>query len=127
MSGLRLRVVDRVEDALHALDIGHRRVASGEWGLTVEAGGWPLDIGLALHAGGTLLRVAGRGLRAGPGRPCCAPAPLPPTPLVAFTATLAGRRSRSRAGFRSPPSHAGELDRLLGLLVAAAADVREQL
>jgi len=121
-----MRAVDRVEDALHALEIGHRRVASGEWGLSVDAGGWPLDIGLALHAGGTLLRVQAE---------VCGPGQVDPaallhrsrlTPLVAFTATSAGV-IWIEGWLPASAVSAAELDRLLGLLVAAAADVREQL
>ena len=39
-------VVDRY---LEALDGDTRRVAPGEWGLTVDAAGWPLHVGIALR------------------------------------------------------------------------------
>jgi hypothetical protein len=121
-----MRVVDRVEDALQALDIGHRRVASGEWGVSVFAGGWPLDIGLAVHADATLLRVQAE---------VCGPGQVDPsvllhrsrlTPLVFFTATSSGV-VWIEGWLPLSAVCAFELDRLLGLLVTAAADVREQL
>lgn len=37
-----------------------RRVADGEWGLTMEAGGWPLHVGVALRDG--LLRIQAEAL-----------------------------------------------------------------
>jgi hypothetical protein len=117
--------VHRVEQALVELDIGHRRVASGEWGVSVDAGGWPLDIGLALHAGGTLLRVQAEVCGAGQADALSLLHRSRLTPLVFFTATAAGViwiEGWLPVSAVSP----FELDRLLGLLVAAAADVREQ-
>jgi hypothetical protein len=120
-----MRVVDPVEDALRALDIGHRRVADGEWGLSVEAGGWPLDIGLALHAGGTLLRVQAEVCEAGQADALSLLHRSRLTPLVFFSATSAGVIWIEGWLPVSAVSSA-ELDRLLGLMVAAAADVRER-
>ncbi len=40
---------------LETLDAEWRRVARGEWGLTVDAAGWPLHVGLAFRDG--LLRA----------------------------------------------------------------------
>lgn len=40
-----------------------RTLAPGHWGLTLEAGGWPLDIGLAVRQG--VLRAQAEVLRAG--------------------------------------------------------------
>jgi hypothetical protein len=42
---------------LESLEAESRQVAPGEWGLTVEAAGWPLHIGLAFRDG--LLRAQG--------------------------------------------------------------------
>jgi hypothetical protein len=50
--------VDVVDAYLSALPGGSRRLAHGEWGLTIgpdAAGGWPLDVGLRVAEG--LLRV----------------------------------------------------------------------
>ena len=44
-----------VETYLEALDGETRRVAAGEWGLSVDAAGWPLHVGVALRDG--LLRA----------------------------------------------------------------------
>ena len=47
-----------VDAYLAGLNSEHRRVADGEWGLTVPAeaaGGWPLDVGLRIGDG--MLRV----------------------------------------------------------------------
>jgi hypothetical protein len=44
-----------IEAYLDALDGETRRVAEGEWGLTVDAAGWPLHVGVALRDG--LLRA----------------------------------------------------------------------
>ena len=44
-----------VDRYLQGLDVDWRRVASGEWGVTVDAAGWPLHVGLAFRDG--LLRA----------------------------------------------------------------------
>ena len=44
-----------IETYLEALDGETRRVAPGEWGLTVDAAGWPLHVGVAVRDG--LLRA----------------------------------------------------------------------
>jgi hypothetical protein len=121
-----MRAVDRVEEALVTLDIGHRRVAVGEWGLSVEAGGWPLDIGLALHGDGSLLRVQAEVCGAGQTDPLDLLHRSRRVPLVFFTATAAGVVWIE--GWLPVASvSAGELDRLLGLMVAAVDDVRTHL
>jgi len=44
-----------IEAYLNGLEGETRRVAEGEWGLTVDAAGWPLHVGVALRDG--LLRA----------------------------------------------------------------------
>jgi hypothetical protein len=44
-----------IEAYLETLEGETRRVATGEWGLTVDAAGWPLHVGVALRDG--LLRA----------------------------------------------------------------------
>ena len=44
-----------VDSYLQGLEADWRRVAEGEWGLTVESAGWPLHIGMAWRDG--LLRA----------------------------------------------------------------------
>ena len=49
-----MAAVDVVEAYLAGLKEEHRRVADGEWGLTLPAevaGGWPLDVGLRISDG----------------------------------------------------------------------------
>ena len=53
-----MAAADVVDEYVSALPGGARRLADGEWGVTVgaeAAGGWPLDVGLRLADG--LLRV----------------------------------------------------------------------
>ena len=44
-----------IESYLEALDGETRRVAASEWGLSVDAAGWPMHVGVALRDG--LLRA----------------------------------------------------------------------
>lgn len=53
-------LIATVEDYLAGLEASWRRVARTEWGLTVEAGGRPLDVGLAVRDG--LLRAQAQAL-----------------------------------------------------------------
>ena len=53
-----------VDAYIAALEGDTRRVAPGEWGLTVEAAGWALHVGVAIRDG--LLRAQGEVV--GPGR-----------------------------------------------------------
>ena len=46
-----MRLVEVVERYLGTLEAEWRRVADGEWGLTVDAAGWPLHVGLAYRDG----------------------------------------------------------------------------
>jgi len=50
-------VAETVDAYLDGLDAEWRRVAPEQWGVTVEAAGWPLHIGLAMRDG--LLRAQG--------------------------------------------------------------------
>ena len=112
---------DAVEAALRAAGAPWRRVAEGEWGLVAEAGGWDLQVGVALRDG--LLAAQAEAL--GPGR-------LDPHALlhrnrrlrlVRFSHTAAGAvwvQGELPLAAVTP----AEVDRLLGLLVQAAADAR---
>lgn len=53
-------IVQAVQEYLESLGGDWRRLADGEWGLTVEAAGWPLHVGLALRDG--LLRAQAEAL-----------------------------------------------------------------
>ena len=116
----------RVAQALQALDLGHRTVADGEWGLRVELTSWPLDIGFALTAGGTWLRLQGE---------VCGPGQADPqsllhrsrlTPVAKLTTTSAGA-VWVEAWLPVAAVDAGQLDHVLGLMAATTADVRAQL
>jgi hypothetical protein len=105
----------------------HRRVAVREWGLTVEAGGWPLHVGLALGPADAspspLLRVQAEVAAPGALDAAALLHRSRRTPLVAFTATRAGA-VWVEGWLPAAAVTVAELDRLLGLLVAAAADAR---
>jgi len=49
-----------VEACLSSLEGDWRRLADGEWGLTLEAAGWPLHLGISLRNG--LLRAQAEAL-----------------------------------------------------------------
>jgi len=120
--------VERVVDAFVAAlpDEAGRRLASGEWGLTLEAGAagaWPLDIGLRLADG--LLRVQAFAIPA-------ADAPADEDLLHWNRHTRLVRFSRTRSGDvwvqADLPAEAvddAQLDRLLGLVVEAARAARD--
>ncbi len=112
-----------VSDYLRALPAaGLREVADGEWGLTLEAAGGPLHVGLALRRG--LLRAQA---------PVAWPGTLDPAMLL--------HRNRSLELVRYATTRSGEvwvvgelpeagiddagLDRLLGSLLEAATGARE--
>lgn len=104
-------------------DLGeeHRRVAPGEWGLTLDCAGWPLHLGLSVRGG--LLRAQAEVV--GPGL-------LDPAELLHRNRLgVLVRYAHSRAGavwvHGELPQDAlapAALDRLLGLLVEAAAWAR---
>ena len=99
-----------------------RRVAPGEWGVSLEAAGWPLHVGVAIRDG--LLRAQGEVV--GPGR-------LDPDtllhwnrglPLVRFTQTGAGA-VWVEGDLPLAAVSSDQLDRFLGLLVRVAMEARE--
>src|SRR2546429_2038084 len=116
-AGDATEVHETVERFLAELEGDSRRVAENEWGLTVDAGGWPLHVGIALRDG--LLRAQAEVI--GPGR-------IDPhvllhwnrgLPLVRFSHTGAG--AVYVQGELPPAAVTGpQLDRFLGLLVRVA-------
>lgn len=112
----------RISEFLKSLDAEVRQVAAGEWGLTLDAAGYVLDVGVAIR--GALLRAQA--------------AVLPPdvidprqllywnrqAPLVCFAQNRAGEVFV--CGELPLDSLSGEtLDRFLGLLLASATRARE--
>jgi len=113
---------ERVSEFLDSLDADVRHVAAGEWGLSLDAAGYVLDVGIALR--GNLLRAQA--------------AVLPPevidprqllywnrqAPLVCFAQNRAGEVFV--CGELPLDSLSAELlDRFLGLLLASATRARE--
>ena len=116
------RVADAVEEALRDAGAPWRRVAAGEWGLVAEAGGWPLDVGVALRDG--LLAAQAEVLPPGRAEPHALLHRNRRLRLVRFAHTAAGAvwvQGELPLGAVT----AQEVDRLLGLLAQAAADVRD--
>ena len=121
-----MSAVDVVDSHLAGLPGATRRLAHGEWGVTVEAdalGGRPLDVGVRIAD--DLVRAQAWALRAGPG--------IDPwlllhwnrqTRLVRFGSTRAGdiwvHADTPVAGLDERA-----VDRLLGLVVQAAVRARE--
>jgi Putative bacterial sensory transduction regulator len=113
---------DVVDEYIAGLDGDTRRVAPAEWGLTVDAAGWPLHVGVALRDG--LLRAQGEVV--GPGQ--LAPETLlrwnRGLPLVRFTHTGAGA-VWVEGDLPQTAISPDQLDRFLGLLVRVATQARE--
>jgi hypothetical protein len=119
--------VDLIDAYVSALPGDTRRLAHGEWGITVraeQAGGWPLEVGLRLADG--LLRAQAFSVAADR-----APTAMQllhwnrQTRFVRFAITRSGDvwvHGDLAAGDVSEPA----LDRLLGLLVQGAVAARAQ-
>jgi hypothetical protein len=114
-------VADAVETALRGAGVPWRRVADGEWGLVVEAAGWDLHVGVALRDG--LLAAQAEALPPGRADPHALLHRNRRLRLVRFAHTGAGAVwVQGELPLRAVT--ADEVDRLLGLLAQAAADVR---
>lgn len=119
--GAGARAEAAVEACLIAGGVPWRRVAPGEWGLRAEAGGAALDVGIALRAG--LLRAQAEVLGPGAADPHELLYRNRRLALVRFAHTAAGA-VWVVGDLPAAAVDAAELDRLLGLLVQAADDVR---
>lgn len=116
---------DVVDAYLSEIEAETRRVADGEWGLTAaDVGGWPLHVGLRLVGRREpLLRAQAEVV--GPGQ-------VDEHEVLYRNRSLAiVRYAHTGAGavwvmgeLPGPAIVPAELDRLLGLLVSAAADLR---
>jgi hypothetical protein len=118
-------VRETVDAYIGALPGAARRLADGEWGLTLSpesAGGWPLDIGIRIAEG--LLRVQAYA--------CPAAHALPDAELLHWNRnTRIVRFARTgdgdiwiQADLPEAAVDAAELDRLLGLVVETATELR---
>lgn len=99
-----------------------RAVAAGEWGLRADAGGWPLDVGLAVRAG--VLRAQAEVLSPGAADPHALLYRNRRLVLVRLAHTGDGTIWVQGEIPAVAAEHEREVDRLLGALVAAADDVR---
>lgn len=120
-----MAAVDVIADYLGALPGDTRRVAHSEWGVTLDehhGGGWPLDVGLRLADG--LLRVQAFAL---PYREDVDFGQVlhwnRQTRLVRFACTRSGD-IWVQADLPADAVSAEQLDRLLGLIVEGALNVR---
>jgi hypothetical protein len=112
-----------VDAYLSGLDAEWRRVADGEWGLTVEAAGWPLHLGLALRDG--MLRAQGEVV--GPDRLSSHELLFRNRGLVLVRYAETGAGAVWVHGELPPELVSPEwLDRLLGMLVDAAIVARQR-
>jgi hypothetical protein len=112
----------RVARFLSSLDVEVRTVASGEWGITLDAAGFELDVGIVVR--GPLLRAQAAVLPAGVIDPHQLLYWNRQAPLVCFA------ENRAREVFVSgeiplESLSTETLDRFLGLLLASATRARE--
>jgi hypothetical protein len=111
-----------VDGFMAGLEGDTRRLAAGEWGVTVEAGGWPLHVGVALRDG--LLRAQAQVAASGALDPHTLLHWNRQVPLVRFSHTSEGE-IWLQGELPAAAITAAELDRLLGLLVRVAGEARE--
>ena len=116
-------LTDTVDQYLQSLEAPSRRVSETEWGLTVEAAGWPLHIGVALRDG--LLRAQAEVL--GPDQVSDHELLFRNRGLVFVRYAHTGAGDVYVHG-ELPPELVGPqwLDRLLGMLVDAAVVARHR-
>jgi hypothetical protein len=113
---------ERVTSFLSSLEIEVRSVAPGEWGITVDAAGFELDVGIAIR--GPLLRAQAAVLPAGVIDPHQLLYWNRQAPFVCFGENRAGEVFVSG---EIPLESLGTetLDRFLGLLLASPTRARE--
>ena len=112
-----------VEACLTSSEAPWRRVADGAWGLVAEAGGWPLDVGVAVRDG--LLTAQAEVLAPGRAEPHALLHRNRRLRLVRFAHTSAGAVWVQGERPLVAAADANEVDRLLGLLVQAAGEARD--
>jgi len=112
-----------VDDYLASLEGETRRLTPEEWGLTVDAAGWPLHVGVALREG--LLRAQGQVVGAGALAPDLLLVWNRSLPLVRFAQTGSGE-VYVMGDVPAGAVDAALVDRFLGLLVRAAVLARER-
>ncbi|HVS29091.1 MAG TPA: YbjN domain-containing protein [Solirubrobacteraceae bacterium] len=115
--------VARISAFVDSLDGDARRVSPTEWGISVDAAGWPLHVGVALRGG--LLRAQAQVVEPGQLDPELLLRFNRQLPLVRFSHTAAGD---VYVQGELPPAvvDAHTLDSFLGMLVRAATLARER-
>ncbi len=111
-----------VADYIASLEGEARQVAFAEWGVTVEAAGWPLHVGVAIRDG--VLRAQAQVVEAGRIDPHDLLRWNRQVPFVRFGHTREGEvwiQGDLPLSAISP----AELDRFLGLLVLSATQARQ--
>lgn len=111
-----------MDEFVAALDGDTRRHAAGEWGITVEAAGAPLHVGLAVREG--LFRAQAHVADAGAVDPHVLLHYNRQVPLVRFSHTRAGE-VWLQGELPVAAVDEAQLDRFLGLLVRVATEARE--
>ena len=111
-----------LDDFMSSLGGETRRVAPGEWGFTVDAGGWPLHVGVALRQG--VLRAQAQVLEPDRVDPHVLLRWNRHLPHVRFAETAAGE-VYVQGELPLAAVDAAMLDRVLGLLVRVAGEARE--
>jgi hypothetical protein len=111
-----------VERFVASLEGETRRVAFAEWGITVDAAGWPLHVGVAIREG--LLRAQAHVVEPGRIDPHDLLRWNRQVPFVRFAHTSAGE-VWIVGDLPLPAVSAAELDRFLGLLVLSATQARQ--
>lgn len=100
-----------------------RTLAPGHWGVTVEAGGWPLDVGIAVRQG--VLRVQAQALARGRADPHELLHRNRRLRLARYTHADDGA-VWVEADLPAEAVTAALVDRLLGAVVTAAAAIRDR-
>ena len=113
--------VEALDAFMRELEGDVRQVAPGEWGITVSVSGWPLDVGVAVRDG--LVRAQAFVAGAGSVDPHQLLFWNRQTALVRFAHTRGGE-VYVMGELPEAAATPAELDRLLGLLVAAAEAAR---
>lgn len=111
-----------IDAYLQGLEGDVRRLDEAQWGFTIEAGGWPLHVGVAIRDG--LLRAQAQVADPGALEPEALLRWNRQVPLVSFGQTRSGE---VWLGGELPLAavDAAQLDRFLGLLVRVAHEARE--
>ncbi len=111
-----------VDDYIAALEGETRQVAFGEWGITVEAGGWPLHVGVAIRDG--VLRAQAQVVEADRIDPHDLLRWNRQIPFLRFAHTRDGE-VWIQGDLPLVAVSPAELDRFLGLLVLSATQARD--